>query len=219
MLKFVTGLFEELSVKIADSKMSYKFTCGTKDSANNLSALLKGQLVNLKAMVKGKLEAVKKPNPNEMWFKSASKYLTSNISLLIAKSVLKSARIDENGNDIGIELTLPKDLIPGLSPVTIGMVGVVAAIAIPNFKKARKKAQQRACFANQKVILGAIEMYNMDNSKNISEINVETIQTLVKGQYLRKAPKCPKYGMYKAVGDLSADGEIKCSIHGSVNYK
>ena len=46
--------------------------------------------------------------------------------------------------------------------IVISIIGVLAAIAIPNFRQAREKSNQRACYANQKTILGAIEMYNLD---------------------------------------------------------
>ena len=46
--------------------------------------------------------------------------------------------------------------------IVIAIIGVLAAIAVPNFQKARRKANSRACYANMKTIAGAIEMYNLD---------------------------------------------------------
>lgn len=39
-----------------------------------------------------------------------------------------------------------------------------AGLMAPNFKAARERANTRACFANQKTVIGAIEMYNLDRN-------------------------------------------------------
>jgi len=99
--------------------------------------------------------------------------------------------------------------------VGTAVVGVLAAIAIPNFKKARDNARKNACLANQRVLLGATEMYNMDNEKMLHELN---IQALLDGKYLKSAPVCPDGGTYSADGDLAENGRIKCNVHGSVDW-
>jgi prepilin-type N-terminal cleavage/methylation domain-containing protein len=48
--------------------------------------------------------------------------------------------------------------------IVIAIIGILAAMAIPNFKKAREQAREKACYSNIRVLLGAIEMYNMDHS-------------------------------------------------------
>ena len=98
--------------------------------------------------------------------------------------------------------------------VGTAVIGVLAAIAIPNFAKARIEARKKACFANQRVLLGATEMYNMDNEKMLGELNIEA---LLSGQYLREAPVCPDGGKYGNIGILFEDGKINCSVHGSVD--
>jgi competence protein ComGC len=94
------------------------------------------------------------------------------------------------------------------------VVGVLAAIAIPNFQKARMQARQKACFANQRVLMGGVEMYNMDNEKMMNELN---IQALVDGKYLKSVPQCPEGGTYSSEGDIAQEGRVKCSVHGSVD--
>lgn len=39
-------------------------------------------------------------------------------------------------------------------------------LLVPNFKAARQRANIRACFANQKTLAGAVEMYNLDFNTN-----------------------------------------------------
>lgn len=40
----------------------------------------------------------------------------------------------------------------------------IPSLAVPNFKAARERAGTRACFANQKIVAGAVEMYNLDHN-------------------------------------------------------
>lgn len=93
----------------------------------------------------------------------------------------------------------------------------VAAIAIPNFRKAREQSRQKACFANMRVIQGAIEMYNMDNVPMLEVVTENELQVLVDLKYLKSLPVHPEEGcFYGTKGDVSKDGCIVCALHGSV---
>ncbi len=46
--------------------------------------------------------------------------------------------------------------------IVVAIIGLLAAIAIPNFVKARESAQTNACISNLKQIEGAIVLYNLD---------------------------------------------------------
>ncbi len=95
----------------------------------------------------------------------------------------------------------------------VPILGILSAIAIPNFKKARSNAREKACFANQRVLQGAVEMYNMDNQVMMKELDIETLR---KGSLLHSPIECPDRGTYSSVGDLSSGGHISCSVHGEV---
>ena len=83
----------------------------------------------------------------------------------------------------------------------------------PQFNQARSNAKEKACFSNQRVLQGAVEMYNMDNSVMMTTLD---INTLVKEKYLKSAPSGTEPGCkYYSVGDLSKDGHISCEKHGS----
>lgn len=106
------------------------------------------------------------------------------------------------------------------NPAMLPMIGVLSAIAVPNFAKARDKARVANCFANQRILLGAIEMYNMDHEKMLTQLSEADAQEggiLLKNQYLREPinkpePECSYY----SEGDLSKNGKISCKKHGSV---
>ena len=50
--------------------------------------------------------------------------------------------------------------------IVAAIIAVLVAIAIPNFRTARMQARDKACYANMRVIQGAVEMYNMDQKSN-----------------------------------------------------
>lgn len=98
--------------------------------------------------------------------------------------------------------------------IVIAIIGILAAMAIPNFKKARESARQKACYSNIRVILGAIEMYNMDNSDMMTDVQ---ISLLTAGKYLKSEPTKPETGCsYSASGDVTDTGVVICSLHGDV---
>jgi len=98
--------------------------------------------------------------------------------------------------------------------IVIAIIGILAAIAIPNFRKAREQAREKACYANMRVLLGAIEMYNMDHSNMLTGV---AISTLREGQYLKSNITPPESGCkYAESGSLTAEGKISCDVHGPV---
>lgn len=104
--------------------------------------------------------------------------------------------------------------------IVISIIGVLAAIAIPNFRQARFKSNQRACYANQKTILGALEMYNLDTGENLTVTNGDNLSILAKDKYLQAVPKdpgCKSKGEQNYNSD--AVGNVWCLMHGSIEGK
>lgn len=98
----------------------------------------------------------------------------------------------------------------------------LAMFAAPNFRKAREQARGKACFANQRVLLGAVEMFLMDNT-DISklEFDLETghfkQEVLVQEKYLKSEITPPDRDCeYRFLGDPMKDGLPFCVVHGSV---
>ncbi len=96
-------------------------------------------------------------------------------------------------------------------------IGIVAAIAVPNFRRARDRANQRACFANQKTIAGAMEMYNLDNGTNNLPLDETLFDKLKAAGYLQRIPKDPGQGEntshhYITVPTTDSRGQPDCRI-------
>ena len=78
--------------------------------------------------------------------------------------------------------------------IVVAIIGLLAAIAIPNFVKARGTAQKNACINNLRQIDGAKEQWALE-TKQAS--GASTDQTAVNG-YIKgnTTPLCPAGGAY-----------------------
>ncbi len=95
----------------------------------------------------------------------------------------------------------------------------IAAIAVPNFRKAREQSREKACYANMRVLLGATEMYNMDHTTGemLDVLTENEIPVLVEQKYLKSEISRPEAGCtYGTIGDLTNHGTMVCALHGTV---
>ncbi len=74
--------------------------------------------------------------------------------------------------------------------IVVAIIGLLAAIAIPNFVKARETAVKNTCIANLKQIHGAIARYALDASLATDYTINGADAVLVTGNYLLNWPKC-----------------------------
>lgn len=98
--------------------------------------------------------------------------------------------------------------------IVIAIIAVLAAIAIPNFQAARKRAQVRACYANLRSLAGALEYYCADINMDYQISSEADLKPIVDGGHLNATPKCPDGGKYTAQG---GGKQAACSIHGSIH--
>ncbi|MFH1552646.1 MAG: prepilin-type N-terminal cleavage/methylation domain-containing protein [Candidatus Omnitrophota bacterium] len=92
--------------------------------------------------------------------------------------------------------------------IVVAIIALVAAIAIPNFMRARERAQTNICIANLKQINEAKSMWAMWEGEVSSDI--PTWSDLVTA-YLQKTPTCPAGGTYTIE---SVDENPTCSVSG-----
>lgn len=78
--------------------------------------------------------------------------------------------------------------------IVVAIIGLLAAIAIPNFVKARATAQKNSCIANLKQIDGAVQQWALENKKT----STDTVTTSNAADYLKgsQLPLCPSGGTY-----------------------
>ena len=108
---------------------------------------------------------------------------------------------------------LPKTLYSSQAIIPLVAIGgIAAAIAVPNFQRARRKAKKRACVSNMKTIEGATELFRMEHSVD-TPVN---LKKLVQNGYIKKMPRCPSGGKYSVeIGKNKT--YIKCTTHGDID--
>ena len=79
--------------------------------------------------------------------------------------------------------------------IVVAIIGLLAAIAVPNFVKARQASQKNACIANLKQIDGAKATWALEMKKNNSDTPT-TSDLYGSTNYIRDEPKCPGGGTY-----------------------
>jgi prepilin-type N-terminal cleavage/methylation domain-containing protein len=84
--------------------------------------------------------------------------------------------------------------------IVVAIIGLLAAVAIPNFVRARQTAQRNACIANLKQIDGAKTLFALDQGMGSG---TPTWANLVSG-YIKTTPDCPTGASY-AINALGTD--------------
>jgi prepilin-type N-terminal cleavage/methylation domain-containing protein len=74
--------------------------------------------------------------------------------------------------------------------IVVAIIGLLAAIAIPNFIKARTTSQQNACINNLRHIDGAIQQWALENKKAAGA----TVAFTDISSYLKNSVVCPAGG-------------------------
>ena len=94
--------------------------------------------------------------------------------------------------------------------IVVAIIGLLIAVAVPNFSKMRKDAQKTACHAQLKQIDGSKEMWATQEKRADGDTPSESQL----GAYFKDGmPGCPGGGVYTigAVGN-----QASCSIHGKL---
>ena len=79
--------------------------------------------------------------------------------------------------------------------IVVAIIGLLAAIAIPNFIKAREASQKNACIANLKQIDGAKNTWALEQKKVNADVPGDT-DLFGQSLYIREKPSCPASGTY-----------------------
>src|SRR6478609_336651 len=75
--------------------------------------------------------------------------------------------------------------------IVVAIIGLLAAIAIPNFVRARTTSQQNACINNLRQIDGAIQQWALEQK----QLETATVAEANVTPYLKNAVVCPAGGV------------------------
>ena len=97
--------------------------------------------------------------------------------------------------------------------IVVAIIGVLAAIAIPNFIKARATSQQNACINNLRQIDAAINEWALETgqSSGASVASVATVSAYIKLNSNNSIPGCPATGTY-ATSTVGGAPQVNCSL-------
>lgn len=106
--------------------------------------------------------------------------------------------------------------------IVVLIIGILLAIAIPNFMRARETSRAKSCCANLKQIETAKEQYAMDNKLADGDpIPNDGADLWAAGGYIKQAPECPSGGDYTVdvIGEnASCSGNPDGAVSGDYNY-
>lgn len=99
--------------------------------------------------------------------------------------------------------------------VTVLVLSMLSAIAVHAYEPYKKYSHVRACHVNQKVILGAVQSYNIDKNTSRTDIPALIVE-MVNENYLREIPVDPgqKVASAHAYEWLERGHGISCKWHG-----
>lgn len=95
--------------------------------------------------------------------------------------------------------------------------GILTAIAVPVFLNASSQAEEKSCFANQRVILGAYEVEKATNEGAEMPSDYDELMDVVVPELIQNEPRCPSDGTY-SITPYDGELNVSCSVHGSVDY-
>lgn len=102
--------------------------------------------------------------------------------------------------------------------IVIAIIGLLCAIAIPNYVKARANSQANACINNLRQIDGAMQQFAIENQKKFGDpVNYPSDLTpYVKLNSSSSIPACPAAGTY-TVSPVGSQPSVLCSLGTTVS--
>ena len=101
--------------------------------------------------------------------------------------------------------------------IVVAIIGLLAAIAIPNFVKARATSQANACINNMRQIDAAVNQFALEAKLTTgSSVNFPSDLTpYIKLNANSSIPPCPASGTYTC-GNVGAIPQVTCSLSSTV---
>jgi prepilin-type N-terminal cleavage/methylation domain-containing protein len=98
--------------------------------------------------------------------------------------------------------------------IVVAIIGLLAAISIPNYVKSRETTFRKTCMSNLKQLEGAVQSWALETRKS-SGVPIASDELFGSTNYLRKVLTCPLGGnpyLYGMVGDPR---HVRCVLSAS----
>jgi prepilin-type N-terminal cleavage/methylation domain-containing protein len=103
--------------------------------------------------------------------------------------------------------------------IVVAIIGLLAAIAIPNFVSARTKSQATACINNLRIIDGAKQMWALEAKKTSSDTptgaDLQPYIGHTSGGQLPTCPNDPQNSFATSYSPNQVDQQVACNIGGA----
>ena len=93
--------------------------------------------------------------------------------------------------------------------IVVAIIGLLAAIAVPNFVRARETSQVNSCTANLKQIEAAISAWGLENNRGTGDAIVRADLFGANG-YIRAEPTCPATAQSYDLFKVGATPQVGC---------
>lgn len=95
--------------------------------------------------------------------------------------------------------------------IVVAIIGLLAAIAIPNFVRARENAQRTACQSNLRGIQGVKATWALEQRRGSTDVPADT-DLFGPALYMSAKPVCPANGTY-ALNQVDTKPECSAASH------
>jgi prepilin-type N-terminal cleavage/methylation domain-containing protein len=96
--------------------------------------------------------------------------------------------------------------------IVVAIIGLLAAIAIPNFVRARTTSQQNACINNLRQMDGAVQQWALETKQaSGAAVTLSNIKPYIKLTSAQNIPACPAGGSYSV---STVNSNPLCNISG-----
>ena len=90
--------------------------------------------------------------------------------------------------------------------VVVAIIGLLAAIAVPNYIHALEQSRDEVCAANIQIVSVQVERYKLTNGELPEPGDEGLVDYLVDKNYLSQPVECPHQGDYS----LDEQGQVVC---------
>ena len=101
--------------------------------------------------------------------------------------------------------------------IVVSIIGLLAAVSIPNYVKTREVSHRKACMSNLKQLEGAVQNWALETRQN-SGTQIVSDALFGPTNYIRKIIVCPAGGNPYNYGIVGEPRHVTCVLSGAPDY-